>query len=180
VNRFAEHESSDQQRDTQSLFKRRRVNIQLALHRKLTMSSASICLFSVALCNVGSLNQFLFEQPQQQQQQGGGGGNLFGQAQNIFNGFVNNANNANLGNFGGNNNNKRPRSPYQSPCPKKFQYVTNGQGTEWKGVIRLNNIDLSRDLLIEADFALPSMRNVCRSFQVMKDEYVDIKFSFHV
>lgn len=124
------------------------------------MSSATICLFSVALCNVGSLNQFLFEQPNQQNspQQQQQGGNLFGQATNLFNGFVGNAG---LGNFGGNNNanaNRRPRPPHQSPCPKKFQYTTNGQ--EWKGVIRLGNVDLSRDLTIEADFVLPQGRNV--------------------
>jgi DnaJ-class molecular chaperone len=117
----------------------------------------------VALCNVGSLNQYLFEQPQQQGGGGGGavqqGGNLFGQAQNVFNGFVNNAGfgNYNQQNNNNNNNNRRPRPPHASPCPKKFQYASNGK--EWKGVIRLNNVDLSRDLLIEADFAVPQ-RNV--------------------
>lgn len=121
------------------------------------MSSATICLFSVALCNVGSLNQFLFEQPQQQvaQQQPQGGGFFGQQATNLFNGFVNTAS---LGTINNNQNKQKPRPPYSSPCPKKFQYATNGR--EWKGVIRLSNVDLSRDLLIEADFALPTGRNV--------------------
>lgn len=116
------------------------------------MSSITLCLFSVALCNVGNLDQHLFSQqaaaPQQQygqqQQQG-----LFGQATNLFNGFVNQG----LGGY--NFNNPQQQTRPQSPCMKKFRYVTDGR--QWKGVIKIANIDLSNDLVIEADFALPQV-----------------------
>jgi hypothetical protein len=52
------------------------------------------------------------------------------------------------------------RRPHQSPCPKKFQYVTDGQ--EWKGVIRLKNVDLSQDLELEVDFGGNQGRNQVR------------------
>lgn len=120
------------------------------------MSSAALCLFSVALCNVGTLDQNLFggQQPQNQQPNYGFNG------QNIFNPFG--------GGGGGFNqqyndqqyqqgNRNKPRPPHQSPCPARFRYVTDGN--EWKGIIRFGNFDLTRDNVIEVDFALPQ-RNV--------------------
>lgn len=116
--------------------------------------SASLCLFSAALCNVAVLDQSLFpqgNQPQQQQQQLGGQ-NLFGTATNIFN--------AGLGALtgGGGRPNQgqgnKPRPPHQSPCPGKFQYVSNGR--EWKGIVRLKNINPSQDTKLEAEFVLPA------------------------
>lgn len=117
--------------------------------------SASLCLFSAALCNVAVLDQKLFEQGNQQpsnQQQGIGSGGLLSSATGLLNNFA--------GGFGGqNNNNNRPgqgQKPraHVSPCPKKFQYVTDGR--EWKGIIKLKNIDANRDIILEADFVLPA------------------------
>lgn len=127
--------------------------------------SASLCLFSAALCNVAVLDQKLFEQggnqQQQQQQQGYGNGQLINQASNLFGNFANQAG------FGGlNGAANRPqgqggqgqkRSPHQSPCGKKFQYVTDGR--EWKGILRIKNIDINRDTLIEVDVVLPQQGN---------------------
>lgn len=117
------------------------------------MSSMTLCLFSVALCNIGSVDQQIFnQQPQQNQQQGGFG-------QNVYNGF---ANAAGLPQFNQNQNQNanrnKPKQPHASPCKMKFQYVTDGR--EWKGIIKLKNIDLSHDTLVEADFSLPFQRNV--------------------
>lgn len=120
------------------------------------MSSAALCLFSVALCNVGTLDQNLFgvQQPQNQQQNYGFNGqnifNAFGGGGNGFNQQYNNPQQQQ-----GNRN--KPRPPHQTPCPARFKYVTDGN--EWKGIIRFGNFDLTRDNLIEADFALPQ-RNV--------------------
>lgn len=120
------------------------------------MSSATLCLFSAALCNIATLDQSLFNQagnnqPQQNQ-------NLFGQATNVFNGFVNTG----LGYLGGQQQQQQQqqgqRHRMQSPCPKKFQYATDGR--EWKGVIKIANVDLSRDLVIEADFGIAQVRDV--------------------
>ncbi|XP_070492215.1 serine protease gd-like [Chironomus tepperi] len=113
------------------------------------MSSAAICLFSVALCNIGTLDQSLFNQAGNNQQQQQQNPNLFGQATNVFNGFVNTG----LGYLGGQQQQQGQRQRLQSPCGKKFQYVTDGR--EWKGLIKIGNADLSRDLVIEADFVLP-------------------------
>lgn len=113
------------------------------------MSSVTLCLFSVALCNVGNVDQYLFgqQQPNQQNQNLGFGG----QATNIFNGF---ANAAGLGQFTQQNpQGGRPKPPYPSPCRQRFQYVTDGR--EWKGIIRFKNMDLTRDNVIAADFILP-------------------------
>jgi len=121
------------------------------------MSSAAICLFSVALCNIGTLDQSLFNQAgnnqQQQQQQNP---NLFGQASNVFNGFVNTG----LGYLNGQPQQQQQQQSHRlrSPCGKKFQYVTDGR--EWKGIIKIANIDLSRNLVIEADFGIPQVRNL--------------------
>lgn len=122
------------------------------------MSSMTLCLFSVALCNIGGVDQQLFnQQPQQQNQQQGGFG------QQIYNGFANAAglgqfNQNQNGNGNGNGNRNKQKQPHPSPCKMKFQYATDGR--EWKGIIKLKNIDLSHDTLIEADFALPFQRNV--------------------
>lgn len=115
------------------------------------MASQFLCIFSVALCNVGNLDQSLFNQPQSQQQNLGN----YNQATNIFNGFVNQAS---LGSINIQQGQRPQQRAPQSPCGKKFQYVNNGQG-QWKGVIKIKNIDLSNDLLIEADFGLPQGRN---------------------
>lgn len=114
------------------------------------MSSAAqtLCLFSVALCNIGSLDQNLFNQQPQQQNNGFGGQNG---NNNQFNG-----NGYNQFNQQQPNQNK-PRPPHQTPCPARFRYVTDGN--EWKGIIKIFNFDLTRDNVIEADFALPQ-RNV--------------------
>lgn len=117
------------------------------------MSSAAICLFSVALCNIGTLDQNLFSQAGNNQQQAQQNPNLFGQASNVFNGFVNNG----FGYLGGQQQ-QGHRHRMQSPCGKKFQYVTDGR--EWKGIIKIANIDLSRDLVIEADFGIPQVRRI--------------------
>lgn len=136
------------------------------------MSSVALCLFSVALCNVGVLEQSLFDQQhvapqnqqhqQQQQQQGG----FYGQATNFAN--------QGLGLFGVNvNQNQNPNRQQQgqkpkhppNPCGKKFQYVTDGN--MWKGVIRIKNIDLTRDFQLEVDFAIPNGRNVSETSYLM-------------
>lgn len=120
------------------------------------MSSVTLCLFSVALCNIGTLDQTLFanqqQTPQPQQQSPG----LFGQATNLFNGFVNQASlgTVNLNQQQGQVGGRRP----QSPCGRRFQYVTDGR--QWKGVLKIPNINLARGLVIEADFALVQGRNV--------------------
>lgn len=145
--------------------------------------SASLCLFSAALCNVAVLDQKLFEgnaQDQQagQQQQQIGNGALINSAANLFGSFVGglagNGNVANRqgqgqghghgngnghghnghkqGHGQGNNNGQRP--PHQSPCPNKFQYVTDGRH-QWKGIIRLKNIDVNKHTRLEAEFVLP-------------------------
>lgn len=121
--------------------------------------SASLCLFSAALCNVAVLDQNLFEQgsqPVNHQPQGQiGSGALINTATNLFNQFA-----GGLGGYNNNNNynrpaqGQRPRTPHQSPCPKKFQYVTDGR--EWKGIIRLKNVDVNHDTLLEADFLFPA------------------------
>lgn len=116
------------------------------------MSSMTLCLFSVALCNIGNVDQSIFGQQQQPQSQQVGFG------QNIFNGFVNAAG---LGNTqfnqqqqpNQNANKNKPRQPHASPCKARFQYVTNGQ--EWKGVIKFRSFDVSINNHIDADFALP-------------------------
>lgn len=111
------------------------------------MSSMTLCLFGVALCNIGSLDQTLFgQQPQNQQPNVGFGG------QNGFNNYGGN------GNGGGQFNqpqqqNRNNRPPHQSPCRARFQYVTDGN--QWKGIIRFANWAIARDNIIEADFALP-------------------------
>lgn len=125
--------------------------------------SASLCLFSAALCNVAVLDQKLFDQQgnQPQQQQGLGNGALINTATNLFGTFANQA----IVGFTGNNQNNankngqghKPRPPHQSPCPKKFQYVTDGR--EWKGIIKLNNVDLNHDLKLEVEFVLPQAAN---------------------
>lgn len=114
--------------------------------------SASLCLFSAALCNVAVLDQKLFEQQGNQQQQIGNGA-LINTATNLFGSFANQAG------FGGLTGNKpsqgqrQPRPPHQSPCGKKFQYVTDGR--EWKGIIKLKNVDIDRDTLLEIDLVVP-------------------------
>lgn len=40
-----------------------------------------------------------------------------------------------------------------SPCGKKFQYLTDGR--EWQGSIKLKNVEIEGDTLVEADFVLP-------------------------
>lgn len=135
--------------------------------------SASLCLFSAALCNVAVLDQRVFEgNPQDQQvgqQQIGDGAlvnaaaNLYGSFLNGFNGKGNAANRQGQGqgqghgnghgNGHGQGNNKQQRQPHQSPCPNKFQYVTDGR--QWKGIIRLKNIDVNKHTRIEAEFVLP-------------------------
>lgn len=123
------------------------------------MSSMTLCLFSVALCNIGNVDQLIFGHQQQQPQQ-----QQVGYEPNIFNGYVNAAN---LGQLNqqpnhqqnhNHNHNKKPRPPHQSPCKARFQYVTDGN--EWKGIIKFKNFDLSHDTLIEAEFVLPPQRNV--------------------
>lgn len=146
--------------------------------------SASLCLFSAALCNVAVLDQHFEQQsnhnhPQNQQYNGQG---VVDQASNLFGNFAN----AGLGALGVNQGN-RPQNqghgqgghgqgqghgghnrgpPHQSPCPKKFQYVTNGK--EWKGIIRIKNVDINRDTHLDVDFILPSglQRRVRRDFFV--------------
>lgn len=44
-----------------------------------------------------------------------------------------------------------------SLCGMRFQYVTDGR--EWLGTIRLRNVDVHRETLIEANFALPQGLN---------------------
>lgn len=124
-----------------------------------------LCLFIVVLCNIGGVFN---------QQQLGGFGE---QAQNIYNGFVNaaglgqfnqnqaqnqnhnqNQNQNHNHNQNQNGNRHKPKPPHASPCKMKFEYVTDGRG--WKGVIKLKNIDLSHDTLVEADFLLPFERHV--------------------
>lgn len=119
--------------------------------------SASLCLFSAALCNVAVLDQKLFEQPQNQQHnQQIGGGSLLNQASNLFGSFTGlgglTGGGANHGQ--GQNQGQKQKTPHQSPCSKKFQYVTNGR--EWKGIIKLKNIDINENTLLEADFILPT------------------------
>lgn len=132
---------------------------------------ASLCLFSAALCNVAVLDQKLFEgnlQDQQQQQQIGDGAfvnaaaNLYGSFVNGFNGNGNVANRQGQGHGHGNGQGQKnghgqgknkQRQPHQSPCPNKFQYVTDGR--QWKGIIRLKNIDVNKNTRIEAEFVLP-------------------------
>lgn len=138
--------------------------------------SASLCLFSAALCNVGVLDQHIFEQgsqPVHNQQQGQlGNGALINTATNLFNQFA-----GGLGGYNNNNNNnnyqnrpaqgQKPRTPHQSPCPKKFQYVTDGR--EWKGIIRLKNVDVNHDTLLEADFLVPGHGGGRRVSQTCSD-----------
>lgn len=123
--------------------------------------SASLCLFSAALCNVAVLDQKLFEQGGNQQQQGYGNGQLINTATNLFGSFANQAGfggltgTANRPQGQGGQGQKRP--PHQSPCGKKFQYVTDGR--EWKGILRLKNVDINRDTLLEVDVVLPQQGN---------------------
>lgn len=130
--------------------------------------SASLCLFSAALCNVAVLDQKLFEQQgNQNQQQVVGNGALINQATNLFGNFANqglgvltgnrqgqgNGQRQGQGQGQGNGQGQKPKAPHQSPCRNKFQYVTDGR--EWKGIIRLKNVDINRDTLLEVDFVLP-------------------------
>lgn len=144
--------------------------------------SAQVCLFSAALCNIAVLDQHLFEQQGNNQNgasQQAGGGKLINTAANLFGNF---ASQAGIGGFGGGNQGNyhgqgqgqgnyhrqgqgqgyhqgqgqgqgHRRSPHQSPCGKKFQYVTDGK--EWKGIIRIKNVDVNHDLMLEAEFVLP-------------------------
>jgi hypothetical protein len=127
-------------------------------------STATLCLFSVALCNVGLVDQNLFNNQQQQapQQQGVGGGGYLNQAANIFGGFVNAAG---LGNVNFNQNNQQQQQQQQqgqrrpqSPCPKKFTFATDGR--DWKGVIKLTKVNLAQDLYLDVDYAITQGRNV--------------------
>lgn len=116
--------------------------------------SASLCLFSAALCNVAILDQKLFDQPQNQQQnQQLGSGSLVNQATNLFGSFTGLGGLTGAGTNPNKGQGQKQKSPHQSPCAKKFQYVTNGR--EWKGIIKLKNIDVDEDTLLEADFVLP-------------------------
>jgi hypothetical protein len=121
--------------------------------------SASLCLFSAALCNVAVLDQNLFDVQGGQQQIGNGA--LINQATNLLGSFG-------LGGFNGNRQGQgqnRQRTPHQSPCGKRFQYVTNGR--EWKGIIKLKNIDLNQDTTLQADFVLPQgLQKRVRDFQL--------------
>lgn len=125
--------------------------------------SASLCLFSAALCNIAVLDQKVFEQ--QEVHQGGNHNQhaanhqgLLGTTSNLLGGLA-----AGLGGFTGtqniNNNNQaqaqghKQRTPHQSPCAKKFQYVTNGR--EWKGIIKLKNVEVNHDTHLEAEFIVP-------------------------
>lgn len=130
--------------------------------------SASLCLFSAALCNVAVLDQNLFEggnqQAQPQQQPGYGSGQLINQAANIFGSFANQAgfgnqqgNKQGQGQGQGQGNNKNPRPPHQSPCGKKFQYVTDGR--QWKGILRLKNVDVNHDTTLEVELVVPQQGN---------------------
>lgn len=120
--------------------------------------AASLCLFSAALCNVKMLDQKLFE-PQGMQQQGGESQTIINQATNLFGNIANQGlglltgNRQRQGQNQGQPQNQKQRVPHQSPCPGKFQYVTDGR--EWKGIIRMKNIDLNHDTTIFADFVLP-------------------------
>lgn len=113
--------------------------------------SATVCLYTAALCNVAVLDQSLFGPQQGGQQQQYNGQNLLGTATNLFN--------VGLGALTGTGGrpqgqgNNRPRSPHQSPCPGKFQYVTNGR--EWKGIIKLKNVNPNADTRLEVEFLLP-------------------------
>lgn len=119
--------------------------------------SASLCLFSAALCNVAVLDQKVFEQtevhqggyqsPQASNQQG-----LLGAATNFLGGLG--LGGSNYNNAYGQGQNQKQRTPHQSPCANKFQYVTNGK--EWKGIIKLKNADINRDITVEAEFILPA------------------------
>lgn len=136
------------------------------------MSSAAICLFSVALCNIGTLDQNLFSQAGNNQQQPQQNSNLFGQGANVFNGFLNTG----LGYLGGQQQQQQQQQGHrhrmQSPCGKKFQYVTDGR--EWKGLIKIANADLSRNLVIEADFAIVQVRNV-KSLQDKRSIHLNLE-----
>lgn len=131
--------------------------------------SASLCLFSAALCNVAVLDQKLFEQPEVQQgtihnQQAANQQGLLGAATNLLGGLT-----AGLGGLSGTTNNNQaqghpPRTPHQSPCGKKFQYITNGK--VWKGVIKLKNVDVNHATNLEAEFIIPqqTQRRVCLNY----------------
>lgn len=111
------------------------------------MSSVNtLCLFSAALCNVAVIDQGLFEsQSQTHQPVTNGGGGLVNQGLGLLG--------LNQGlNLGGATNNRPAHKP-QSPCGKKFQYVTDGR--EWKGIIKVKNVDVNHDLQLEVDFTLP-------------------------
>jgi hypothetical protein len=125
--------------------------------------ATTLCVFSAALCNVGQLDQNLFgnqgqgAQQQQQQPQGNqqyGGGALINTATNIFGGLVGGLGGYNRpGGQGQGQGQRPPQQPHQSPCKAKFQYLTDGK--QWKGIIKLKNIDVNQETLVEADFVLP-------------------------
>lgn len=107
-----------------------KIDIVLNFLLKMSSLSASLCLFSAALCNVAVLDQNLFDQQNSQQQYGNGA--LLNQASNFLGSFG--LGGLNGGQVQGQN---RQRPPHQSPCGKKFQYVTDGR--QWKGIIKLKN-----------------------------------------
>lgn len=132
--------------------------------------SSSLCLFTAAFCNVAVLDQKLFEQEvphngyhatQAANQQG-----LLGATTNLHGGFgVLAGTNSNNNQYQGQQSQK-PRTPHQSPCAKKFQYVTNGR--DWKGIIKIKNVDVNRGFNLVAEFILPqgTKKNVLKSFTI--------------
>lgn len=130
------------------------------------MSTVStLCLFSAALCNIGSLDEGVFGNQATQQQStdqlANIGTNLFNQGLAGFGlgGFQVNRQPA----AGGQQqqspqNNKKPKQPYELPCPGKFRYVSNNQ--QWKGVVKFPNINPDKESNLHVDFVLP--RNVAQ------------------
>lgn len=95
----------------------------------------------MTLCGISVINQNVFDVPNSANSP------VLGAATNVFGSFVNYAS------LGTVNVNKSPTTPHQSPCPKKFQYVSNGR--KWRGVIRLKNPDITKDISLHAHFVLP-------------------------
>lgn len=99
----------------------------------------TLCLFSAALCNIAVIDQGLFEQ------QG---------SQPAVNGGINNQGvNFVVINQGQNSPQQNQAWTPHSPCGKKFQYVTDGR--QWKGILRVKNIDVHHDIDLKVDFVLP-------------------------
>lgn len=128
----------------------------------MSSTVSTLCLFSAALCNIGSLDDSVFGNQQAPQQQATDqlvnlGTNLFNQGLAGFGLGQLQVNRQPAAGSQQQQNNKKPKQPHESPCPGKFRYVSNNN-QQWKGVAKFPNINPDKETNLHIDFVLP--RNV--------------------